>query len=255
MKKVLLFLIVFLFFVSFFVGCIPALDNFSTYRQAYPEYFTAVIHSIPGAYEGDTIRFIKLEEDSYGRILFAGMDNFISSPNPNSKSLCLVVIQAVNSGTVSYIEDYNYAIKEITEASALTTHLVNKVFSNDEIRSLQEQNHWNENWNGLTVVKEISRSREDPFDGDYRKKAFSEISQYYNASCDRLLTVDSRGNAIYVLREYNRNAADGSEYGKAYFMWVDTNGAVGAIEEIKDLWDYRDQLIDFKAANGWTING
>ena len=69
---------------------------------------------------------------------------------------------------------------------------------------------------------------------------------------DTPMCEDSFGNIIWFMKGHGKEDVSKELY---YVLYLKSDGTLKsneAIMEINDIWDYRDQMIAFKAANHWN---
>ncbi len=227
----------------------PSDDTFQ-FKGSNPECYTVVLHTVLGTNSGDAARITILDVDNYGRVMFSFVG--ISTLATEKAWLQGIFIHhGVQDNRVFYKEDGQFLIWEVPLKAECTLESVMEHCSEDDLSGLKEAHGWNTPLPQELDCREIIRKNTDPHKKSIREVYFSKYSSYYRYAYDILLDTDASGRTIYFLREFKRDVPDGQEDGKGFLMMVLPDGTVSAFEEVKDLLNYREQLIAFKNSNGW----
>ena len=230
-----------LFIILVFLG--GCTDN-STYRGEYQDLYTEAIHSILwnagySSYHHNTAQpEIKiLEKDDYGRTLYTYFENWNAEYN-------LVISQYSDDDYVYYYEDCNFLTKEIT--NPLTE------FSKVEADYLKSLNDWGKEINPEKCVKKPITNVKPSIPCD-EKIIEEKVALQFKADEKRswtglsYLTSDSVGN--FIVYGYINLYDDDKLIQFAIIIDADC-------EEFKffvpsELYNYQEELKNFKAENGW----
>jgi len=126
-------------------------------------------------------------------------------------------------------------------------------FTEEQLEQLKEENRWNEELSegGFFRVRVSRRDKRDfmtRVSVETQREAFGLVSTEFPFGGGFTLTMDSTGNVII----FQRTSRDR----RGFLFMFDGDGNLieeTGIMELTDLWDYRDQLREFKEANGWSF--
>ncbi|MDE7380101.1 MAG: hypothetical protein K2N14_03515 [Clostridia bacterium] len=225
-----------------FCGC-----GHKDYRGKYPDLYTAAINSVLWNYGHSSgadfycdSEIEILEKDEYGRTLYTYYEDMHRIDSSSS----LIISQYSSEGYVYYYEDKNFCIKKQEPYSAKLQE-----FSQTEIEYLKSINDWGKELNlDKCTKKEIIRKKQDiPTD---TKKIESEAIAIFNLSDTGYvklgyLTSDADGN--YIVDGYI-----GSDTDSIHFVTLlNSEGEVIDWLVPNDLYNYQEELMNFKQKNGW----
>lgn len=115
------------------------------YRREYPELNSIAIESVIGSVSSEMNRVLVLDEDDYGRKLFAFMG--YSALGINMKKpfiISIIVSQKTDDNYAFYYDTKNYmAVTVESEFNDISIEKVNTYFSDSVIESLKLNNDWN----------------------------------------------------------------------------------------------------------------
>ena len=262
MKRVLALLLAMLMVLSL-AGC-------QVYSGAHPELHVVAIHSILGGGGGYREDILVLEEDVFGRVMFAYVGMTTVRADFNHSVLAVLVAQRSTRRYSYFYDGINIILHEIdvpweeTITDFLDEAFVMERFSEEQLEQLQAKNSWNEELNEDRFFRvRVSRHGKGRYmtrvpDQRLREavaSVFSALSPPARVP-SMPLTMDSNGNVIHFIygRRFDRETQASLFFPASLFMF-DRNGSLieGAVMELYDLWDYRDQLREFKELNGWAF--
>ena len=229
-KKIICFLIIICLCLGF-SGCPYTPARFL--GQEVGLYSVAMNSVLGCSYHGD----IKvLEEDSFGRVLFSG------SSTLNYFSILICQKEDKQNGYVYFYPDCNFIVAK--NADDITE---------DQIDLLKQQNNWDEELNENLMTKVKILRKQEKMSSDITKRKIKKIlkedpSYVWHAGFRlELVTKDAKGKHLFYVRTtpgFDRN----------YVVIINANGTYdkdNCIMEIIDLWNYQDDLKEFKAHNDW----
>ena len=221
-------------------------------------------NNLLGIYDNWATYCQELDEDSYGRKMYV----FWGESEVNKKSLpdgrghvwAILIQQKIEGEYVYYYDDISYIMKE----SNLSFNIWEKndrfisetigSLSDSEINKLKEENDWDKEYNDEKMTKKLIMK----YSKHYKRRIVDEKRQkevYENNFPSKYphpwrfvtyLTSDDYGRYIYFCRTVDENGVFDSAYLIMFY------GAESyKILEISDIWDYRDEIIEFKRDNNW----
>ena len=237
-----------LFFSIIIIICIllaQACEPLPVYRKDNKDLYSVAIHSVLGASGYQLDEIVVLEEDEYGRKLFAA-HLFRVAP------LGVFVSQKTDNQFAYYYEDVNYLLKDTYPA--MSKEEILKVISLDEIESLKERNDWGKEQSTRECIKVPIKGEKRYLEKKIPHKTIKNVGKqnFYNMIYEEPLCEDSFGHIIWYM-EGIVNKGD-SEH-RIFVFFFNADGTLkgdDAIMEINDIWDYSEQMIAFKEANHWN---
>lgn len=194
-----------------------------------------------------------IEQDRYGRTLFTYYEKYYFGCNSGEilTFSALLITQHSSEEYVYYYEDYNYLILRQEDI-----YIPSNKFTEDDIEYLKELNDWDKALDLDLCVKKavINKKPEISEDSPIKQKIKEKFGTQLPA---RLildhLTDDENGNTIVY--GFNEKIIDGKVSSDYFAAIVQLDGEnIRGIEffEPSDLYDYRDEFIEFKKQNGWV---
>ena len=268
-KKVFAFTLTALILLSS-VGC----TNPFYYNGSHPELFVVATHSLLGVRGGIGQDILILEEDAFGRVLFAYVGFTLARNDMAFYNILAILIAQKTTEEHSYfypgINFIFYEI-EVQNRSPQTTSarelFLDQGFVMDRIceaqlDQLKIENNWNEALNEDKFFRvPISRHHKVRYmtavSEEARQEAYLTVAEGVQLlpAYSIPLTMDINGNIIFFARGRRRDNATWIFY-PAVLLMFDADGnfikETGAME-LTDLRDYRDQLREFKEANNWSF--
>jgi len=254
MKKIVI-IIVLIISLTLIVGC----DYQNEYRENNSELQVVARNSLLGV-QGHESDFIKiLEIDNFGRTLFCYTSN-APAISQDYKLIAILISQKTDKNHSYFFDGINYLVSFLEDDSFIskpTDDNIYSIFSQKQIDQLKLYNDWNKeiNLNNLFEV-DITRRKDDILDRASIDKIAREINIDFTAPFYNYLTTDSNGNFIYFLRSnYYDEKLRIYYYYDSYIVYFDKNKnyEIDKIEKIDDIYNYQNQLYDFKLNNGWDF--
>ena len=270
MKRILLFLITLMMVLSL-VGCSP--NRFISPRTRCLALRVVAIHSLLGTTGPNYWEpVIILEEDDFGRILFTFQGRAIMSEDGFGVSFNLLAVLIVQRIPGSFRHAYfydgvNFIVHQVAPGDrsppVLTEATARERFTEEQLEQLKEENDWNRELNEDRFFRvPVSWGDKGRYmtrvSEETRREAFSAVSEGFLRSLNAPLSMDRNGNIIYFIRDasVDRDTQEWTFYSSFLFMFDrDGNLIEGTgVKELTDLWDYREELLEFKRANGWSFS-
>jgi len=279
MKRTLAFILAVLMLLPF-TGCTPPAGG------SHPRLFVVASHSLLGVLGRDREDVLILEEDDFGRVMFAYVGHTVTSDRPRDMyNILAVLIAQRTTRRYSYFYDgINVILHEIdvdcgpTAQVYLNEAFIIEHFSEEQLEQLKEDNSWNEELNEdrffrvrvatgdktrhmTSVPVEVRVEAYFVASGGFRRTLTTDspsvTPRRFQHRFDVPLTMDRNGNVIYFIRGgvYDAGTQEWTFYPAFLFMFDRRGNLIeGAVMELTDLWDYRDQLQEFKELNGWSFS-
>jgi len=251
MRKILA-LILAVLMLSPLTGCRPITGS-------CPELFVVATHSLLGVLGRDREDVLVLAEDDFGRVMFAYTGNTITGDRGDIFNILAVLVAQRTTRSYAYFYDgFNYVLTaldrpELRQISDFFDEIfVMEYFSEEQLEQLKAENNWNKELNEDRFFRvQVSRRYKTNYmtyvSRETQEEVLLAVSGGFRNSHSIPLTTDKNGNVLYLIR------------GAGTFLFMfDSDGNLieeTGIMELSDenLWDYRDQLREFKEANGWAF--
>ena len=220
----------------------------------------ATIHSIPGTRINRDSRFLVLEEDGYGRVLFSVylsysclsmvIDNQLEY---NPPAVALIIFQKAENNCVYFYPEENYRIKLLTSHLTLSKEAVLEHFSEECINELKTANDWDE-----PIDSGCPPTKVPYFDGknnsvpDSAQKTVKE--KIGMTICCDLIRKDKTGKGVYFVEKSISVGSETVGYEWYYVMfdsnWELVNGDDG-VHKIDSIDTMAIELKQYLAKNDW----
>lgn len=256
MKKILTFVLAVLMLLSF-TGCTPPAGSVNT------ELFVVASHSLLGVLGRELEGVFILEEDDFGRVMFAYLGHTVTSDRTIvAFNILAVAIAQRTTRQYSYFYDgVNVIFCEVElqridhrlpqAVQFLSEEFVMEHFTEEQLEQLKGANSWNEELNEdqffrVRATRGDKRRHLTRVSEDAQRAAFPSITDIrprYRIP----LTMDRKGNILYLMKDLDWGS---------FLIMFDSDGELiegTGVMELDDLWDYHDQLREFKELNGWSF--
>jgi len=254
MKRLLFFMLT-IFILVALTGCEP---DPLYYRGKYPELHVVATNSILGVLGRWGDNMLVLEEDNYGRVMFA-----FAGTSSYEKVIAVLVAQKTTKTHSYFYDGVSNIFCPLGEISPykLTQDLVSERFTDEQIAQLKQDNDWNQviDDGKLFGVKITRKKNNRVVPWDNRQKAFTEVAPYVEIDpyeYGTLLTTDATEKSIYYMVGRIYDSVSGAVIStESYLFMFGKDGRVineTGTEEVTDFWNYHDQLENFKVVNGWN---
>lgn len=253
MKKIFLFIIIVLI-ISPLSGCVfdPASSVYKGNNIELQVIATNSLLGVPGRYAD---KVIVLETDNFGRKLFA-----YTTFDGHYSILGILISQKTTKNNSYFYDNENFIFCKIPNEAILDEDLVSNYFNDEQLNQLKELNDWNK-----PLVEEkmfeitIRNYKKDTISFENQEKVFLTITTNYGNLSSTLLTTDKNGKSIYFMHGAKPDKTKQIDVytTKAYIIMFNEDGTVDpkiGIEEVNDIFDYKEQLKEFKIANNWAFS-
>ena len=250
-------------------GCLPR-----NYSGDNIDLYTVAVNSIFGANgcasNGEAVcdPFIEIiDSDEYGRVLF-----FYYEGNRGNNSYSILIMQKATDDAVYFYEDLCYSTYTIVDETPFWYGEYYKVYTDADYSTLKERNDWGKEIDESKCISkpftvhnkgkfDASEEIFEPIIADYvRSTSYKGDDLYYIYRYDVFNTSDDCGRELYYVYGVGYDAlGEGISPNSmtVYFDFaiiVNSDGSYNAdtcIIEIGDIANCREQIIEFKKANGW----
>lgn len=247
--------------VIIFLLCILTLTSscFPSYEEIWgnPELQAVGINSMLGVYCYEENLVKMLEEDDFGRTLFAYVAKSIFADTQHNYQISIVISQKTTEKNSYFYPDVNYITYELADEDiyyspeGIPTEIIEKYFTSEQIEALKQRNDWNKTLNEGNFF-EVKIYDVKPSRISYDKME-SELQKVSNLKPGKLFIINNRGDEVYCARDKIFDDILQEDVWKYYLVIFDKDGNIyeDGIEEIIDIWDYKEQLMAFKARFNW----
>ncbi len=157
MKKIIKYLIL-IVLVPLIVSC----RDTDIYNGNDPELHSVALESIVGSRSDWMNEVLRMEEDSYGRVLFAFFGaNLYWTVNGQEDVLAIVIAQKADSDFTYYYDSNNVIAIYVDQLNEkLTLNLLESYFDEEDIEELKVKNDWNKPINDKLLFRtEVTRKK------------------------------------------------------------------------------------------------
>lgn len=230
--------------------------DFNVYYDNEPELHSIALESIIGTYSYNMNEVLRMEEDDYGRVMFAfyGGNMFLDS-DPQIYVLSILIAQKTDGDFAYYYDSINaIAIYVDWLNEKLTLNHLESFFDEEEIEKLKAKNDWNKPINDKLLFRtEVTRKKTcnvhpkelRPYENFLEGDANYNFIQCYGK--------DRNGNKL-VSVETLLTESYGGPYA-IYLLIVDQSHKLvspNAIMRVTDIFDM-EAIKRFKQENGWSF--
>jgi len=249
MKKVKIALVIVLTLL------LTACHDTHIYRGEFPELHIIAIESVIGTIGDEMNRVIFLDEDMYGRKLFAYLGRaYFNRELEEPYSLAIVIAQKTNDQYAFYYDTNNYIVVTVeSKYNELYEEKVYSYFTQDEIDALKVANDWDQPINETRLFRaDVVRKR------NYNKFDIRNLRPFANQFEGEILnsyilcySTDKNGKTLLAVMTKDQN----SKY-RTYLVMLDKVGNLVSDKSIIEIIDHLEEtsiIRDFKILNGWTF--
>jgi len=211
-------------------------------------------------------KYIVIEEDDFGRkmYLFVGKTwatvDYVQ--DNEEKVLSILIQQKTDNEFVYYYDDFCFIVEKFDNSinwNVDDQYFLNVTYSeiaNEEIERLMANNDWNKPINEEKCIKkpilDINYKTKASMVKKHKRQEVFELMCEYEKPFHveyflRYLTSDDYNRHIYFFRTSNENFYYTNSY---VLMFFPDNTYV--IQEIFDIWNYQEELRNFKYNNSWN---
>jgi len=158
MKKIIRYLM-----VMTLVPLITSCRDLYLYQGNDPELYSIALESVIGSRSYVMNQVLRIEEDAYGRVLFAFFgENIYVMNNDQEAAIAIVIAQKTDSNFAHYYDSSNatsvISIHNLDEE--LTLKLLESYFDEEDIEELKVKNDWNKPINDKLLFRtEVTRKK------------------------------------------------------------------------------------------------
>lgn len=239
-------------------GCLVPFDPVLRYSGEHVALDAAAIYSMPGVESLDSDEILILEQDAYGRTLYAiCLDNDFILLDANRafswKVLALVVLQGQDDSHVYFYGEQNYRMTKIEGTTQLSEEVVTKEFDDETISQLKAANDWNiptEDASRVPVKAPIQLEKGNLLNA----KQDAMLEKYIgNNLRSQFLREDQNGRKLYfVVRIHNHQSFTTYTW---YAVLLNADGSINGPENIRELASLQtihEDIKDFLETQNWT---
>jgi len=208
----------------------------------YPQYFSVAVYSLLGisGNEDDDIEI--LEQDSKGRIMFAFTSKW-ANIDEKIGLYSVMICQKTDSKYSYFYPDYHF----------VTAHTKEEI-SEDEITALKNRNDWNKDIDEskMTKVRISRRKKLNSVAGSREKKVLENVVDFDNETVVfGGLGTDKDNRWLYYVWVDDKD----HKYKRSYMLILNEDYTYEStyLQQIDDVWNYQDQLKEFKELNHWSL--
>ncbi|MBV1709937.1 MAG: hypothetical protein KMY54_08750 [Erysipelothrix sp.] len=199
---------------------------------------------------------LRIEEDAYGRVLFAFFGDFIYGVNSDqSDAIAIVIAQKTNSNFAYYYDSSNatavISIHSLDEE--LTLKLLESYFDEEDIEELKAKNDWNKPINDKLLLRtEVTRKKTCNVN-DRDLLPYKDLlggNLYHGIQC---YGKDRNGYMLVSVKSELSNQS--SRTFVIYLLIVNKDHELispSAVMRVTDIFDY-EAIKRFKEENGWSF--
>ena len=241
-------------------SCIP-FDPVWRYDGEHSALAAAAIYSIPGASSSSEDTVLILENDQYGRTLYACYlsSSLLTWEYGASKSILAILVTQKSDAQKTYFygeQNYLFAFVPTDEGKALSAELVTRYFSESDLLSLKENNRWNQGMiendpllSSASIQLEKGENLNDTAKEAIRKKAGNNIRYEF-------LRRDSQDHSLYFILSLVHHEDTNSDEPIWYIAMIDSTGSLmdggNAIQKLDKSENVAHQILEFKDKYGWS---
>jgi hypothetical protein len=235
---------------------LSACHDTKLYRREFPDLHIIAVESVIGSINDEMNRVVVIDEDDYGRKLFAFSGFSPMGHNNNSTSIIAILISQRTDHEYSYYYDsLNFISKTIdSEFIDLSVQEVNNYFSQEDFEKLKTANDWNKPIDEEKLFRvEITRKKVCDIEAkDVRKYSdfFSEELYYSSINC--YATDQNRLTLVYVLS----SSISESGYNRIFLFLFNRDHELISTKALIHISSQSDieAIYQFKLQNGWTFS-
>jgi hypothetical protein len=226
------------------------------YRGEFPDLHIIAVESVIGSINDEMNRVVVIDEDDYGRKLFAFSGYSPMGHNDNSTSVIAILVSQRTDEKYSYYYDsLNFYSKTIdSEFIDLSLQEVNDYFSQEDLEKLKTANDWDKpiDEGKLFRVKITRKKLCDIEAKDVRKYSdlFSEELNYNSINC--YATDRNQLTLVYVLS----SGISESGYNRIFLLLFNRNHELISTKALTQISSQSDieAIYQLKLQNGWSFS-
>jgi hypothetical protein len=227
------------------------------YRQDHPELNSMAIESIIGATSSEMNRVVILDEDEYGRTLFAFMGyTFLEFDIQNPHILAVAISQRSDNQYIYYYDTKNYIAQTIeAENSDVLYGDLSTYFSEESIEELKLLNDWNQPMDDSKMFR-VSISRKKVC--DVRRQEIRKYEDLFetklNLNYTDCYSIDRNGIHLVSLVGFANDSS--SNDSRIYLVLLNEEHELISKQAILDITPGVDlnEIFQFKFDWGWSFS-
>lgn len=217
----------------FLVACEPR-----EYRGDEVGIWTEAVYSILGVEGLGTDGVEVIEVDNYGRKLYS----FNDSVNFNGIGNYILISQMEDNEYIYYYDNFNFL------------PIIDRYYSETKVYELKESNDWNKDMNISKCIKQRKKreKKKSQINDSVIKTVFKTLSGIDTDYFPRLYDIDFENKHLFCLTEYG----GGYTNIETYVIIIKLDGSYeneNSLIKIDDIYNYNEQLAEFKRLNNWKI--
>lgn len=243
---------------SLFIGLVvlisvTACHDTNIYRGEEPALHSVALESIIGTYSYEMNKVIRLEEDEYGRVLFAFYGGYMYSELGGMHVLAVIIAQRIDENKAYFYDSENVQVITIDSISRpINSSVVNEYFNASDVDLLKQKNDWGkpiDETKLFSVVVSRKKSCEvSTQDINRIKDNFEGNPDYGFLQC---FGPDRNGNTLVSLLT---RVSSGVDSQLIYLVIINDKKEIissEAVLQIDDVFNH-DLIKEFKAENDWN---
>lgn len=222
--------------------CTGCRDTFRHYGE-YPEYFSIGINTMLGITGSENDEIEILEQDAMGRTMFAYISH--DKIDDTSGVYSIMVCQKTDSKYAYFYPDYHFVVAHTKED-----------ITDKQIETLIETNDWNKALDETKMMKvKIVRRREQKNGRGSREEKIFKETNTVDFNNEKIimsgLGKDKDNRWLFFVRITDMEY----QYLRSYMLILNEDYSYEDtyLEEIEDVWNYQEQLKEFKELNNWSL--
>ena len=252
MKKIIKYLILIVL-----VPLIASCRDLYLYQGNDPELYSIALESVIGSRSYVMNQVLRIEEDTYGRVLFAFIgDNIYVMNSDQSEAIAIVIAQKTDSNFAYYYDSSN-AIAAISIHSLdeeLTLKHIESYFDEAEIENLKEKNDWNKPINDEHLFRtEVTRKKTCEIDRRELRPYEDLLEGNMSSGSVQCYGEDRNGYTLVSVETLLTESYGGPS--AIYLLIVDQSHKLvspNAVMRVADIFDM-EAIKRFKEENGWSF--
>ena len=237
-------------------GC----DKTQPYRGEHDDLAATALHSIPGVISTEGDDYYILEEDEYGRVMFAVAFSSCLLRNEEwevfPQLFAVVIMQKSDENNVFFYAEQNYLLAPYPyDLDQKTEKHVEEMFSEKQISKLKEANDWGKppekcSHSGVKISRDLNK------DAKLSSKAGASLDSVIGSQnrWEEVLRRDVSGNVLCFVVKINGNHTKNKNY-KWYAVVFDAKGNLQngeeSIMELTDINTFGQDIQKLLQQNDW----
>lgn len=234
---------------------VNACHDTDIYRGDEPALHSVAMESIIGSYSYEMNKIIRLEEDKYGRVLFAFYGGYMYSELGGEHVFAIIIAQRIDENQAYFYDSENVQGLTIDSINGpITWDVINEYFSADAIDLLKQRNDWGKPIDEMRLFTvAVSRKKKC----EVKTQDINRIKDKFEGKPDfgylQCYGPDRNGNMLVSLLTRTSSGVDSQ---LIYLFIVNEGNELVAPEAVLQIDDVFNNVLikDFKAENDWEHN-